>query len=99
MAAFGCRRRDIRLWLWSKFAHYEGLSQLGFTPIKRNLAFFWRMPDLAKTPFHDLKNDPPDQQRQFINVEDVEAVAKDAKASLEEGEQTEDVMSQLPPQQ
>ena len=82
MAAFGCRRRDIRLWLWSKFAHYEELSQPGFTPIKKHLAVFWDMPDLPKTRFVELKNEPPDQQRETVNAESMMTIAREGKESL-----------------
>lgn len=83
MAAFGCRRTDIRLWLWQKLGHYEKLSQLGFQPIKHHLAVFWNMPNLSMQRFDVWKSDPPDQQRRIVNVKDVETIANQAKASLE----------------
>jgi len=82
MAGFGCRRMDIRLWLWRKLAHYEELSVLGYHPMKERLAVFWGMPQLLSMKFEAWKSNPPEQERVVLS-EEFEKAIEDGKTSLE----------------
>jgi hypothetical protein len=92
MACFGCRRMDIRLWLWRKLAHYEELMQMGYQPIRNRLAIFWGMPELLTLRFEAWQTNPPEQAR-IVQSEDIQTIVDDAKATLESDAESPELLA------
>ena len=83
MAGMSCAP-EIRMWLWYKLAHFEDLCQFSLDPIKKHLAVWWDMPNLATEGFGSWKWLPPEQQIRVLSVEDVDMATQMAMLEIED---------------
>jgi hypothetical protein len=73
---------ELREWFWHKLAHFEESGSTFMEPVRRQLAIFWGIPELATRGFMALKSIGPSQiVRQHL---DPEALREAGKVALEE---------------
>lgn len=85
-AAFSCPK-EIRKWLWSKLRHWELVCPTSVTPIRKILATFWRMPELAEEGFQAWNEKPPEGRNREMSAEDVALASGVEELSLEAKEE------------
>lgn len=67
---------DLRIWLWSKFVHFEKLGHLTFDPMRSRLANLWDMPEIMTEQSLPEKESSPDFLR-TLSCDDIEATMKE----------------------
>jgi hypothetical protein len=76
--------KPIRRWLWSKLKHWELVCPTSVAPIRKTLAVFWRIPELAEEGFQAWNEEPPDGKNWERNAEDIALASGVEELTLED---------------
>jgi hypothetical protein len=85
IAGFLCSK-ELRSWLWYKFAHFEKSGHHYVEPVKKNLSNLWGVPELLSQSFDMWKSSPLEKRRSVLNPDVIERTFRMASISLEDSD-------------
>ena len=85
IAGFVCSK-ELRPWLWYKFAHFEKSCHHYIEPVKKNLSNLWGVPELLSQSFDMWKSSPLEKRWDVLNPDVIEHTSRMASIGLEDSD-------------